>query len=102
MRKYLFVTIAAALLSVAVPAAAQDSGNAAKADEYAERYNLLVSKLGADGVGIETVLNNWAAVAPDDVRMLTGRFSYIYWVGVFSVVSFLVGILFISDRLRSQ
>lgn len=78
MRKYLFVTIAAALLSVAVPAAAQDSGNAAKADEYAERYNLLVSKLGADGVGIETVLNNWAAVAPDDVRMLTGRFSYYF------------------------
>ncbi len=78
MRRYLFVAIMAASLSVHIGAAAQDKGNEAKAEEYAERYGLLVSKLGADGVGIETVLNNWAAVAPDDVRMLTGRFSYYF------------------------
>ena len=27
--------------------------------DYLDRYNLLVSKLGADGVGIETLLQRW-------------------------------------------
>lgn len=49
-----------------------------RVEEYAERYDLLVSKLGPSGVGIETVLNNWAEIAPDDVRLLTARFSYYF------------------------
>lgn len=47
-------------------------------EEYARRYDLLVSKLGPDGVGIETLLDNWAEIAPDDIRLLTARFSYYF------------------------
>lgn len=67
-----------ALVFSAYAGAQANDGTDAKVKEYAERYNLLVSKLGVDGVGVETVLNNWAAVAPDDVNMLTGRFSYYF------------------------
>ena len=47
-------------------------------EEYARRYDLLVSRLGPDGVGIETLLDNWAEIAPDDIRLLTARFSYYF------------------------
>lgn len=73
--------VAAAALLPSYIAAAQDSGQEKtdpRVEEYAQRYELLVSKLGPDGVGIETVLNNWAGIAPDDIRLLTARFSYYY------------------------
>lgn len=44
--------------------------------DFQDRYELLVSKLGPTGVGIETLLDRWAAAYPDDVQMLTGKFSY--------------------------
>lgn len=44
--------------------------------EYLDRYQLLVSKLGADGVGIETLLQRWGKDYPDDTDMLLGKFSY--------------------------
>ncbi|MDY2972466.1 MAG: hypothetical protein SOR84_00075 [Candidatus Cryptobacteroides sp.] len=44
--------------------------------DFQDRYDLLVSKLGPTGVGIETLLDRWAAAYPDDVQMLTGKFSY--------------------------
>lgn len=44
--------------------------------DFQDRYDLLVSKLGPTGVGIETLLDRWAAACPDDVQMLTGKFSY--------------------------
>lgn len=44
--------------------------------EYLDRYQLLVSKLGADGVGIETLLQRWGNDYPEDTDMLLGRFSY--------------------------
>ena len=81
MRKFLIRNIiaAAAMLAFSFTAGAQEQdATDARVEEYAGRYSLLVSKLGVDGVGIETVLNNWAALAPDDVRMLTGRFNYYF------------------------
>ena len=79
-KSFIKVIMAAAFALVfsASAGAQANDGTDAKVKEYAERYNLLVSKLGVDGVGVETVLNNWAAVAPDDVNMLTGRFSYYF------------------------
>lgn len=71
------IAAAAVLLALSAIARAQDAPES-RAKEYAERYNLLVSRLGDDGVGVETVLNNWAAVAPDDIDMLTGRFRYYF------------------------
>lgn len=44
--------------------------------DYLDRYNLLVSKLGADGVGIETLLQRWEKDYPEDTDMLLGKFSY--------------------------
>ena len=44
--------------------------------DFQDRYDLLVSKLRPTGVGIETLLDRWAAAYPDDVQMLTGKFSY--------------------------
>lgn len=44
--------------------------------DFQDRYDLLVSKLGPTGVGIETLLDRWAAAYPEEVQMLTGKFSY--------------------------
>lgn len=46
--------------------------------EFNERYQLLVSKLGPSGVGIETLLDKWEAAYPDDADMLLGKFSYYF------------------------
>lgn len=47
-------------------------------DDYLRRYNSLVKNVGADGVGIETLLLRWENDFPDDVDMLTGKFSYYF------------------------
>lgn len=46
--------------------------------EFNERYQLLVSKLGPSGVGIETLLDKWEAAYPDDADMLLGKFTYYF------------------------
>ena len=61
----------AALLLAAVMAFAQS-------DRYEQRYDLLVSQFGPAGLGIETVLDNWAKVDSTNVKMLVGRFSYYF------------------------
>jgi tetratricopeptide (TPR) repeat protein len=48
------------------------------AQEYISRYNLLVGKLGLDGVGIETLVNKWEADYPDDVDMLCAKYNYYF------------------------
>lgn len=50
----------------------------AQAEKYEQRYDLLVSKLGYAGVGVETVLNNWEQAAPSDPKMLLGKFNYYF------------------------
>lgn len=67
MRKLFLVFISSVLC---LAASAQQSGN------YEQRYNLLVSKLGPAGVGVETLLNNWDREDSTDVKMLTARFNY--------------------------
>lgn len=47
-------------------------------EEFIDKYNLLTSKLGGAGVGVETLLDKWEAAYPDDIDMLTGRFVYYY------------------------
>ncbi len=63
--------ISAALLSLSVHAQTESG-------KYEQRYNMLVSKLGPAGIGVETVLNNWEAADSTDVNMLIGRFSYFF------------------------
>ena len=47
-------------------------------ERYAQRYDLLVSKLGPAGLGVETILNNWEKADSTDARMLLGKFSYLF------------------------
>lgn len=58
----------------------------AQSDRYEQRYDLLVSQFGPAGVGVETVLDNWAKVDSTNVRMLVGRFSYLFTKSKTSVV----------------
>ena len=72
MRK-IILAIAAAILALPLAAQVKPSQK-----DYLDRYNLLVSKLGAAGVGIETHLQKWEKDYPDDLDMLIGKFSYYF------------------------
>ena len=48
----------------------------AQNERFEQRYNLLVSKLGPAGVGIETLLDNWAKADSTDEKLLAARFDY--------------------------
>ncbi|MBR1926834.1 MAG: hypothetical protein IJ840_03650 [Bacteroidales bacterium] len=72
MRK---TVLAIAAVVVALPLAAQVKPSQ---KDYLDRYNLLVSKLGASGVGIETHLQKWERDYPEDLDMLLGKFTYYF------------------------
>ena len=46
------------------------------AQTYSDRYDLLVSKLGPSGVGVETVLDQWEKVDSADAKMLKAKYVY--------------------------
>lgn len=70
-------TIIAALLIMSLTCAfAQENQPDTKV--FKERYERLVRMLGQDGIGIETVLDEWAEVAPQDCEMLEARFNYYF------------------------
>ena len=67
------------LISAAAAAfTAQVSPQEQEAKEFKARYDMMVNRVGPDGVGIETLLDKWEAAYPDDVDMLLGRFSYCF------------------------
>lgn len=45
-------------------------------EDYIRRYNNLVSRVGSAGVGVETLLDKWAADYPDDLSQCIARFSF--------------------------
>ena len=45
-------------------------------EDYARRYNNLIDRVGAGGVGVETLLDKWAADYPEDLAQLLARFSF--------------------------
>lgn len=47
-------------------------------EEYLRRYLNLTQRVGPDGVGVETLLDKWAADWPDDVQQLLARFSFCF------------------------
>lgn len=71
MKKYLFSALL--IVAVTIPAFAQSSEK-----EYYERYALLVNRLGADGVGIETLVNKWIADFPSDGNAHVAQFNYYF------------------------
>ena len=50
-------------------------------EQYKEKYDRQVRNVGYSGVGVETILDNWEAVAPQDGDMLLGRFNYFLYKG---------------------
>lgn len=69
MTKSQILLLTAALL---LPAFAR----AQTAGEFKARYERQVRNAGADGVGVEYILDNWAEAYPDDAEMFRGRFQY--------------------------
>ncbi len=53
-----------------------EEAKAAASKKFSEDYRRQVSRLGADGVGIETILNNWEKVDPENRELLLGRYAY--------------------------
>ncbi len=67
MTKRILIALAALMAALHMMAQTQD---------FERRYNLLVSQVGPAGVGIETLINNWAKADQDNDRMLTAKFHY--------------------------
>ena len=70
MRRFL---VTAAVLMICSAVFAQTDS-----EKYGQRYDLLVSKFGPAGLGVETVLNNWEKVDSTNVKMLAGKFEYLF------------------------
>ena len=70
MKKILFAALA--LFACALASAQTES------ERYEQRYDLLVSRLGTAGLGVETILDNWEKVDSANAKMLLGRFSYYF------------------------
>lgn len=58
-----------ALLLAAAPVFSQTS------QDFLRKYNLLVSQVGPGGLGVETLIDNWAKADQDNPDMLTARFN---------------------------
>lgn len=66
--KIRFAALAAALILL-MPSLAE-------AQDYERKYNLLVERVGPCGVGVETLLENWAKAEQDNDKMLTAKFNF--------------------------
>ena len=55
-------------------------------EDYIRRYNNLTSRVGASGVGVETLLDRWAEDYPDDLQQLLARFAFWFNKGLSSNV----------------
>lgn len=61
------------LLALCLAARAQSSP-----EDFLRRYTNLVQRVGADGVGVETLLDKWEAAYPEDPQQLLARFSFCF------------------------
>ena len=68
------ILLTAALLAAAFTAMAQTQ----TAEQYAKRYETMVSRVGASGLGVEKLLDKWEADFPEDLDMLQARFLYCF------------------------
>ena len=48
------------------------------AQDFLQRYNTLAGRLGPDGVGVETLLENWEQAYPEDLDMLKAKWKYYF------------------------
>ena len=47
-------------------------------EDFLRRYNNLVDRVGPTGVGVETLLDNWAAAYPEDDQQMLARFAFCF------------------------
>ena len=66
------------LIFIAFVLFASYAAQAQTSSRYEQRYDLLVSQFGPAGIGIETVLDNWAKVDSTNAKLLQGRFEYLF------------------------
>ena len=66
------MTVALSLVCLMSALSAQEKGM------YEKKYDLLVSKFGPAGVGIETLLDNWEKEDSTNIRLLYARFDYLF------------------------
>lgn len=52
--------------------------NAQTTEDYAKKMESLVNRVGASGVGVETLLAKWEEAAPEDPAMLSYKFACFY------------------------
>ena len=72
MKTRLFIIIFAAALGC-LTLRAQSEG-----DAYLAKYQRQIRNVGAAGVGVQTIVDNWIAACPDDARAYEARFSYCF------------------------
>lgn len=70
MRKILLLL---SLSAVCLMASAQQSEQ-----DFLQRYNVLAGRMGAAGVGVETLIENWEEAYPDDLNMLKAKWKYYF------------------------
>ena len=66
------------LIAAALVVMASIAAHAQTASRYEQRYDLLVSQFGLDGVGVQTVLDNWEKADSTNAKMLQGKFMYYF------------------------
>lgn len=47
-------------------------------DEFIQRYNNIVKRVGYCGIGVGTLLDNWEKADSTDLNMMLGRFNYYF------------------------
>lgn len=67
------VTAIATLMAFVLPASAQTSSK-----DYLAKYENQVKYVGSSGIGVENILDKWAADFPDDIDQLSARFNYFF------------------------
>lgn len=73
MNRILAVLYIALMTGISVSAQSQTSA------DFERRYNQLVARVGYDGVGVETLLDNWAKVDSLSAELLNGKFYYYFF-----------------------
>lgn len=66
------MTVALSLVCLMSALSAQEKGM------YEKKYDLLVSKFGPAGVGIENLLDNWEKEDSTNIRLLYARFDFLF------------------------
>lgn len=46
--------------------------------DFLRRYNNLTQRVGVDGVGVETLLDKWESLYPEDVQQQVARFAFCF------------------------